>query len=176
VVSAPKALEVQFPDYATIVANAKVQQFTDASWASTKAAATATGRREEGYWIRLNTAGNGTYSHTATIFGPVVGPGGTGSVMLGARPADTPVSPALTGSAMYTVASFHTHTPTTFRPVGRPVGPSAADNAADTADDVTGVVYDYVESPVGSGNIPAHHPKNSPARRYQSGPARRKTP
>lgn len=175
VTSPVKNLTVQFPAYGTITGNATVQQVTNTAWRNTKQAANATSRREEGFWIRLNTT-NGTYAKTATILGPSVGPTATGSVVLGTRPADTPGAPALTGGATYTVASFHTHTPTTFRPVGRPVGPSGADNAADTSDDVTGIVYDYVESPAGSGSIPAGHPLNSPARRYQSGPARRSTP
>jgi GT2 family glycosyltransferase len=168
-------LQAKFPAYADIVANATVQGFTDAAWQETLAATTAASRREEGFWIQFNTS-TGVYSHTATILGPAVGPNQTGSVVLGARPADVPPAPQLPGSAVYTVASFHTHTPTTFRPVGRPVGPSGPDNAADTHDDVTGVVYDYIANPAASGNIPPHYPLNSPARRYHSGPDSRSTP
>jgi hypothetical protein len=36
-----------------------------------------------------------------------------------------------------------------------------------------GVVYDYTESPAGSGTIPAAHPIGSAAERYPSGPNRR---
>jgi hypothetical protein len=104
------------------------------------------------------------------VLGPSIGPSQTGSVVLGARPADTNAGAA---NAIYTVGSFHTHTPTAFRPVGRPIGPSDADGRADTSDDVVGVVYDYVESPAGSGNIPAGHPLDSAAQRYHSGPNRR---
>lgn len=158
-----------FPSYSQIVADSDVQAATDAAWANTEAAATAAARREEGFWIRLNT-GTGDYEFTPTVTGDPVGPAvGATIESLGSRPADTP-NPAGT---IYTVASFHTHTPTAFRTVARAVGPSAADGAADRADDVTGVVYDYVESPAGSGNIPAGHPIGSAAQRYRSGPNRR---
>lgn len=158
-----------FPSYAEIVGDKDVQTKVGAAWASTLAATTAATRREEGFWIRLNK-GTGKFEFTATALGPVVGPTVGGSVVLGGRPAD--LHPG-TGNAVYTVASFHTHTPTAFRPVGRPVGPSGADNAADTSDDVVGVVYDYIASPPGSGAIPAGHPLASTARLWHSGPNRR---
>jgi hypothetical protein len=158
-----------FPSYREIVGDADVRARTGAAWASMLAATTPASRREEGFWIRLNK-GTGKYEFTPTILGPVIGPLATGSVVLGARPAD--VAPGTPG-AIYTVASFHTHTPTTFRPVGRPVGPSGPDNAADTSDDVVGVVYDYVGSPAGSLNIPAGHPLASAAQLYHSGPDHR---
>jgi Domain of unknown function (DUF4157) len=158
-----------FPSYREIVADGDVQAAITGAWASTEAAATAASRREEGFWIRLNTQTK-KYEFTGTVLGPSVGPGATGSVILGARPAD--VNPD-TDNAIYTVGSFHTHTPTAFRPVGRAVGPSGADHAADTSDDVVGVVYDYTESPAGSGNVPAGHPIGSPAQSYHSGPNRR---
>ncbi|MBL8166105.1 MAG: hypothetical protein JNJ61_29250, partial [Anaerolineae bacterium] len=91
-------------------------------------------------------------------------------VEIGSRPADS--SPG-TETAVYTVASFHTHTPTTYRTVGRAIGPSEADHRVDTSDDVTGVVYDYEASPAGSGSIPAAHPIDSAAKVYQSGPVSR---
>ena len=44
-------------------------------------------------------------------------------------------------------------------------------------DDVPGVVYDFVESPAGSGSIPMGHPKASAAQLYHSrGKDRRTTP
>jgi glycosyltransferase involved in cell wall biosynthesis len=175
-VSPQKDVEVQFPAFSDVVGNADVQAATDASWASTKAATTPTTRREEGFWIQIDTTAVTRYRRTATVLGPVVDPTHTGSVDLGPRPADNPATPDLRTGGVFAVASFHTHTPTTFRAVGRPVGPSAADNAADLHDDVTGVVYDYVETPAGSGSIPAGHPLDSAARRYLSGPNRRSTP
>lgn len=174
-VSAERDVEVRFPDYATIVSDANVIAQTDTAWANTKAATTAASRREEGFWIRLNTA-TCRYEFTATVLGPVVGPNQTGSVILGARPADSNANPNPNANATYTVASFHTHTPMTFRTGVRMVGPTSADQQADTSDDVTGVVYDYIDSPAGSGTIPGGHPLNSPAIRYQSGPVRRRTP
>jgi hypothetical protein len=155
-----------FPTYAQITGDADVTTKVTAAWASTEAAANATSRREEGFWIRKNM-GTGKFEFTTTILGPSIGPAQTGSVQLGTRPADTNAG---TASAIVTVGSFHTHTPTAFRTVGRPIGPSDADNSVDTSDDVVGVVYDYVESPAGSGGVPAGHPIGSTAQVYHSGP------
>lgn len=168
-----KDLEVQFPAYADIVANATVVSLTDTAWTNTKNAANATSRREEGFFILLDTnAGAERYTQSPTVIGPSVGPMQTGSVNI-VKPPDVPAMPTPVQAAVYAVASFHTHTPTRFRPVGRAVAPSAADQNADTSDGVPGVVYDYV----GVGGIaPAGHPLNSPAQRYPSGPARRMTP
>lgn len=161
----------RFPSYRQIVADVAVQTATDAAWQSTEAAANAAGRREEGFWIRLNTS-NSQYSFTNHFTGPTVGPGTGASAAPGAKPADT-ASPS---GGTYTVGLFHTHTPTAFRPVGRGVGPSGADENFHNSNDVVGVVYDYRASPPGSGNIPAGHPIGSPAKRYHSGPNRRQNP
>lgn len=165
----------QFPDYATITASATAATRTNTAWSSTKSATTAMGRREEGFWIRLNTAGTGTYEFSATFYGPTVGPDTGASATPGAMPQDNPLAPAPNAAGVqYTVALFHTHTPTTYRSVGRPVGPSGADDNFHNSNNVVGVVYDYTE--VSGGNIPARHPLHSPARRYHSGPDRRPTP
>jgi hypothetical protein len=158
----------KFPSYSAIVADADVQSATDAAWSSTKAATTATARREEGFWIRLNTK-DGKYEFAGHFTGTPVGPAVGAAATPTAKPADTPD----TAGPTYTVGLFHTHTPTTFRTVGRGVGPSSADESFHNSNDVVGVVYDYVESPAGSGNIPAGHPLASPATRYHSGPDRR---
>jgi hypothetical protein len=158
-----------FPTYPEIVSDSDVRARGRAAWASTLAATTAASRREEGFWIRKNEA-TGRFEFTATVVAPTVGPLVGASVVLGARPAD--VNPG-TSTAIYTVASFHTHTPTTFRPVGRGVGPSDADHAADRNDDVCGVVYDYLARPFSGKNIPAGHPLNAPARFWHSGPWQR---
>jgi hypothetical protein len=160
-----------FPTYADITGDADVSTKITAAWKSTEAAATATKRREEGFGIRKNV-GTGKFEFTATKLGPSIGPTQTGSVKLGRRPADTDSGKA---TAIYTVGSFHTHTPTAFRTVGRPVGPSSADQSTDTSDDVCGVVYDYTESAAGSGDVPAGHPIGSSAQAYHSGPDKRQT-
>lgn len=184
-VTPEKDVEVQFPDYAQIVGDADVRAAVDTAWGATKADCTEAPnrRREHGFWIHLNTAED-RYEVGATVFGAWSGPGAGAAVSLPARPADNPASPgACDAGATYPVASFHTHTPTTFRaaavPDGatRPIGPSAGDNAADNTDDVPGVVYDYVESPGGSHSIPMGHPKDSPVQFYHSrGRDRRSTP
>ena len=59
----------------------------------------------------------------------------------------------------------------------RPIGPSATDDTTHTSEDVPGVVYDFVESPAGSGSISMGNPKSSAAQLYHSrGKDRRSTP
>jgi len=185
-ISAEKDVEVQYPNYGEIVEDATVQTATGNAWTSTLSDCTeapTNQRRELGFWIKLNTKTD-VYEFTTTINGSWVGPADGASVNVPSRPADDPATPSpCDAGATYNVASFHTHTPTTFRaaacPAGsnRGVGPSGADNTIDNNDDVPGVVYDYVASPAGSGNIPMGHPKNSGAQLYHSrGKERRTTP
>jgi hypothetical protein len=171
--SQTKPMHIQFPSYNDIISDSDVLVHTLAGWQNTINATTPTTRREEGFWIRINTQTR-KYEFTPTITGPVVGNAEGASVDLGDRPADTSMNPAPLDSPTYTVASFHTHTPTTFRLVGRPVGPSLADHAAEISRDVVGVLFDYIA--VSGEEIPAGHPLNSPATRYHSGPNRRSTP
>ena len=183
--STEKDLEVQFPNYAEITSDAAVVTATVNEWQNTLTDCTQTPnrRRERGFWVRLNTITD-TYEFTTTVTGDWSGPGDGADIPLPSRPIDSPTSPSPCDSgATYSVASFHTHTPTVFRvaatPLGstRGVGPSDADRHVDNLDDVPGVVYDYVESPGGSGSIPMGHPENSPAQRYHSmGRDRRSTP
>jgi hypothetical protein len=184
--SPEKDVEVQFPTYAEIVGDSTVSTDVGTEWSNTLADCTATPnrRREKGFWIRLNTKTN-TYEHTAVVNGTWNAPADGAGVDIGSRPADAPATPdpCSEDGATYSVASFHTHTPTEFRaaatPPGstRPIGPSGADNTIDTSDDVPGVVYDFVESPAGSGSIPMGHPKTSAAQLYHSrGKDRRTTP
>lgn len=176
-VSEEEDLKVRFPSYGRIVSDGAVQNHTAQAWQNTLNATTETTRREEGFWIRINTSENQEGDEfTVTIEGPVVGNEEGATIGLGPRPEDTEESPSPNSSATYAVASFHTHTPTTYRDVGRPAGPSGPDHASDLADDVAGVVYGYVEDPASSGEIPAGHPIDSPAQRYHLGPERRSTP
>ena len=154
-----------FPTYAQIIANATVSAELNAAWAATKAATTRTSRREQGFWIKYDTSSSG-YTCAPTFTGPSVGPDETGAADPGTKPADS--------GTLYTVGLFHTHTPMTYRTGGtRDVGPSGADNRFHTANNVAGIVYDYTESPAGSGSIPAGHPLNSAAQLYSSGPTQR---
>jgi hypothetical protein len=161
---APAAAEtITYPSYADVSGNATISGASSTAWTETKAATSDGSRREQGFWIRWNKD-TAAMSKTGEVISPAVGNDTTASVSLGAKPADA--------GANYTVGSFHTHTPTTYRSVGRPIGASAADGRADTSDNVTGLVYDY-ESPDGSGNIPKAHPLNSAAKLWHSGPNRR---
>jgi hypothetical protein len=165
--AAPAAAPTTFPGYASMRGNATVRQEQWDAWKDTIRSTTATGRREQGFWIQwdASTVANATGSfrcvgHTT---GPVVGAGTGATINLGTKPADT--------GGWYTVGSFHTHTPTKYRAVGRPVGPSSGDLTADTNDNVAGLVCDYVEAR--GGNIPAKWPLWSPHTIYHSGPRAR---
>lgn len=159
-----------FPTYAQIVGDSDAVKAMDAAWTSTKSATTRTSRREQGFWIKQNV-GTGKLEFTPTFTGPSVGPGETGAADPGTKPADTDAG---TDKAVYTVGLFHTHTPMTYRTGGtRDVGPSGPDNRFHTSNKVVGIVYDYVESPAGSGSIPAGHPLDSAAKLYHSGPNQR---
>lgn len=183
--SPEKDVEVQFPSYSEIVGDATASSAMGTEWQSTLTDCTEVPnlRREHGYWVRLNTKTD-AYEKTATVQSAASVPADGAGVDIGGRPADAPVTPdPCSDGGTYSVASFHTHTPTTFRaaavPAGatRPIGPSGADNRIDTHDDVPGVVYDFVESPAGSGSIPMGHPKTSAVQLYHSrGKERRTTP
>lgn len=178
-VSAVKPLEVKFPTWDNIVADRAVQSFTQDTWEQTLRLATPQSRQEVGFWITLNTCSR-NYFRTSIRVGLPAGPDNDASLRLGQRPADVPRNPpAVEGCATYTVASFHMHTPTEFRtPVGatRPIGASETDDTFDRNQMVPGVVFDYIESPLGSKTIPFGYPKGNPARRYRSGLPRRPTP
>jgi len=177
---------VRFPSYTQIIASPSVQDFAIEAWNNTLAyaqnnagAPDATGaypnsqRREAGFWITLDTS-TGRYQRTTTDYGPAVGPNDGAYVNLSGKPADQKADPQLSdGSAIYLVASFHTHTPSTYRQKGRAVGPSGTDQNIDNQDNVVGIVYDYIG--VG-GNAPAGFPLRSLAQLYPSGPTRRSTP
>jgi hypothetical protein len=173
ITSPEKDLEVQFPSFSDVSGDADVISSTEAAWTATKADATATQRRERGFWIKLNTSTE-KYEFGATDFGPFVSDLDFGSVTPAAKPLDSPVAPKPTDEPTYTVGYFHTHTPTFFRSVGRPVGPSDADFSFHTGKNVVGIAYDYVGD--ASGEAPAGWPLNSPAKRYNAGPTRRSTP
>ncbi|HYI65203.1 MAG TPA: hypothetical protein VEW71_09990 [Allosphingosinicella sp.] len=162
---APTPAAPTFPDYATIIANATVSAKMDAAWTATKAAATATSRREQGFWIKYDTK-DSSFDCSPTFEGDPVPNDKTGAADPGSKPGDS--------GTVYAVGLYHTHTPMTHRTGGtRGVGPSAADERFHTDNKVAGVVHDYVESPAGSGSIPSGHPKASPAKLYSSGPNKR---
>lgn len=168
-----KDLEVQFPSYSDISSDSTVTAAANAAWAATLADTTPTQRRELAFWIQINTRTD-VYVCLPTINGPFVTNSQGAYATPGGPPADIPITPDPNADgAEYTVALFHTHTPTTHRRFGRAIGPSGQDGRFHTHHDRVGLVYDYVGV---SGNSPAGHPLLSPAQLYHSGPNRRSTP
>lgn len=172
--SAPAPLTVLFPTWSQIFGNATVKGFATTAWNQTLATTTRLSRGERCFWILLDTA-TGQYSKTATVV-TNVGPKQTGHCNLPAPPPDKPTSPSLSDSPVYTVAWFHTHTPTTYRSVGRPVGPSDKDIKAASFYKMPGAAYDYVGAPGRGGYIPAGWPLRAPAKLWPIPPVQRPTP
>ena len=162
-------MSVQFPTFDQITPDSTVQAGMASEWQATLNDCTEVPnqRRERGFWISLETSGNGAYSCGASIQGDWVGPDDgayiSGSAW-GARPDSHLVAVAPNAqSATYAVASFHTHTPTTYRANGRSSGPSDSDYFHSSFHNVAGIVYDYTIS-----YIPAGYQKNSSADIYES--------
>ena len=176
-------VEVRFPNHYNLFNDAQVISMANSAWDATLSDCSPTNRRERGFWILLNTA-TSSYEAGPTIYGAWCGTGNGASVVLSPRPSDIPSQPCpIAYGAIYSVASFHCHTPTTYRPattnfLGRKVGPSQDDKRVDKyVDHVPGIVYDYLDFPEGTWNIPPEHPINSPAGIYESfGEERRPTP
>ena len=163
----PATIWVQFPSETEMMADPAIQAHAANLWTQTLALCTPTNRHEVGCWILLNTATD-TYSFTVTTNGPPTPNNEDSIINLLPLPSDVPLHPNITnGAATYTVASFHTHTPSTYVS-GRPriVGASPADTNASETLLVPGLVYDYVENSETPGEIPAGHPMNAPAQLY----------
>jgi hypothetical protein len=171
-------LEVRFPSFREIVDDPEFEAFARAAWQDTLHFASDQGVREEGFWVRLDTC-RGRYSKTQTVEGDTFIPGPPPqeqpSVDLGRRPADT-AGALPRGCGEYSVAIFHTHPGTTYSEYGKGVGPSADDERAAARADVPALVYDFVEAPGMTGQIPDHWPSSKPATIYHAGVTRRTTP
>lgn len=172
-----RGLEVQFPSYDEIWADPAFVDLANARWRSILRNTVETNRFEQGFWVKLDTETE-AYFHDEVKRGPGVSGNQGAFVELGPRPLDDPVNPSpLAPRTVYTVASFHGHTPTTYRVGGRFIGPSEGDVSADSINQTPGIVYDYVEWRIGTGFIPEGWPKFSPAKLYKTpGLIRRPTP
>ena len=171
-------MEVQFPAYYEIVSDSRFVSQANSVWRSVLQNCVPTNRFEQGFWVRLNT-GTDQYFHDDVIDGPGVSDLQGASCPLGSRPADNPqtMPSPLSAGVSYSVASFHCHTPTTYRTVGRVPGPSEQDEQGDCVNQVTGIVYDFEEWSPGTNWIPPGWPKNSAHKFYKTpGLIRRPTP
>ncbi len=166
--TAIRGMEVQFPSYSQIWSDSSVISLANQTWQHILNDCTPDSRRERGFWINLDT-GTGMYFRDEEIPGPLVTNGVSAYVNLGPRPANVPVSPSpLANGAVYSVATFHGHTPTTYSDRRRYIGPSEGDVIADGSKGIPGIVYDFVEHLPGSGYIPAGWPKTGAYKFYKT--------
>lgn len=163
----PLTVWVRFPSEEEMIADPLVAARATNLWAQTLALCTETNRHEVGCWIRLDTSTD-TYCFTATTNGPPTPNNAVSSIDLRPLEPDSPTLPTLQEqTAVYTVASLHTHTPATYatEPT-RPIGPSSADESASRQLKLPGLVCDYDASlppdhDAPNGRIPTGHPTNA---------------
>jgi hypothetical protein len=170
--SSEKDVTIKFPSYSEIVQNNYVKAEMDQEWIRTLNDATVNGWREHGFWVYLDT-GDNEYVTGEVAYGDYVISTNKASINIGERYDIPETFSANTTGVVYAVASFHTHTPTTYItgfPAGsvRLIGSSPADNNSDTICKTPGIIYDYVESPSGSGSIPLGYPRSAASKVYPS--------
>jgi hypothetical protein len=185
VTSAERDVEQQFPEQAQIRLETSVRSAMVASWLHSKNWSNHDPehrRREEGFWIKLNTATE-QYEMTATHYGKAVSRNTAQVALDGFRkPADSHRRPSPLERPTYVVAWFHTHPTQAFTNHARYVGPSTSanssggDEAFSLYTGIPGFAYDYLPSLSGVA-IPAYHPLHSAADVWDvPGLARRATP
>ena len=158
------------PTEKEMIADPVVAAHATSLWQQTLALCTETNRHELGCWIQLDTATD-TYCFTATTNGPPTPNEAVSTINLLPIELDSPWFPKIHhGSAVYTVASLHTHTPATYITFPkRPVGPSGNDKTASGELRYPGLVFDFDEDPNDPGFIHTGHPTNAPAHLYPTG-------
>ena len=178
-------LNVRYPSAEEISLDPEVIQRATQEWAETlNDCSSETGKsRERGYWIVLDTR-TGHYGAENPFQGPLVYPWERASTPISEMPPNRWSDPSnQQGGAVYAVAGFHTHPPTTYWPtnlLGRPVGPSEDGDIPQAAQlNMPGLVFDYEPDPVFSAlahtnAIPAGWPTNAPARLYTLTPPERR--
>jgi hypothetical protein len=167
----------------SMYAQTSLQTLLNEVWDRTKLDATTNAPwvREWAGYITLNSA-TGEFGLTDVVAGDWTPPDQGALVRSPPRPPDIPPNPSPIEPAIYVVARFHTHPPTTHATYSsRIVGPSQADYDAciHPRVNVPGFVYDYEADPTipGPGSIPSGHPMYAPAKLYPvTPPERRPTP
>jgi len=166
-------LEVQFPTHTHMTNSIPLMDAFSTLWQFTLSDTSPTQRREYGCYIILDTAA-GQYGVTGIVTGDWTTDLERASVRYAPRPDDIPANPNPTAPASYVVGTFHTHTPTTYRTVGRGVGPSSGDKTNAVLRQLPNFAYDYTAE---NGRISAGHSLNASAEIYPiSPPERRPTP
>ena len=170
----PFRIVVQFPSEDEMIADSTIATLATNVWNEMLGIFTPTSRCEIGCWIQLDTAMD-TYLFTTNRIGPPAENNIASTVDLQPLDPDFPDYPNLThGSAIYTVASFHVHTPATYiTPSNCPVGPSGQDQDVSIQFSRPGLLGDYEATlpPVApglNGRIPSGHPANAAWQLYST--------
>ena len=184
-VSSIGTVEVRFPAWNQIAADANVSSAIQSAWDLTLSDCTETPEnraREWAFWILLDTR-TGTYSTTTPVHGDWVAFGNGGDVDPDDPPLDAPLDPPpVSNGATYCVAGFHTHTPICYdpNPGWRLAGPSTGPNgdfAAAQQYGMPGLLWDYEPDEPATGRLHTGHNINAPSRLYPViPPERRPTP
>jgi hypothetical protein len=165
--SAEKSATVQFPEALDIIQDPVVKARGAVAWQATKDATTPTSRREEGYYITLDTS-DGTYGDTHTVLERQLEMlndqlWDTATVP---KPADSILNPTPLDEPTYVVGWMHTHTPAYYTIDGRWPGHSGLDQqfSAQPGIQIPGFVCDYTGN--STNYIPAGWLIDSPAEYY----------
>lgn len=164
-------VEVHFPSFNDMLSNTAVTNRMTQAWEDTKAATFDSFRREEGYYITLDTESN-DYGITAHSLGDPT-PNHLSSYWDSApyqRPPDSIQNPTPLDKPIYTVGWFHTHPPmryVTYTPPFRLAGFNFGDLNYSTnailGVSMPGFAYDYIPTNT-SPRIFAGHPIHAPGK------------
>jgi hypothetical protein len=183
IVSNTISIEMGFPSTLDILNDPNIQSEMHDTWVSTKEFASTNGRKEQGFWVYVNsTEGAFQRYFKGDVFdGPVItGSVGTNGTINFSPPTLQEYGLTPLSGGKYVVAMFHTHTPITYiiEDAAREVGPSSSDFFTSEQHLIPGLVYDYIGGFLpyrGFIGIVSGHEIDDPSQIYTFGLTRRPT-
>jgi hypothetical protein len=177
------SIEMGFPSTLDILNDPNIQSEMHDTWVSTKEFASTNGRKEQGFWVYVNsTEGAFQRYFKGDVFdGPVItGSVGTNGTINFSPPTLQEYGLTPLSGGKYVVAMFHTHTPITYiiEDAAREVGPSSSDFFTSEQHLIPGLVYDYIGGFLpyrGFIGIVSGHEIDDPSQIYTFGLTRRPT-
>ena len=168
-------LTVQFPSEAELMSDPAVVAHATNLWSAMLLHCSPTSHCETACWIQLDTSSDALVFSTNRVGRPA-GNDTPATINLEPVEPDYPHQPTLLhGSAIYSVASMHAHTPATYiTPTNRPVGPSYPDRRTSILLSMPGLLCDYdpalpADPSAPFGRIPTGHPANASWRLFPTG-------